>query len=187
MRAGRLLGMAATVLLIVAAIGLACWLVFSAATGATLITFRTGSMAPTMPQGSLAVSLPVDAAEIEIGDVVTVPRHADGVPVTHRVVEVRGSDTASAATPLAQNERELVLKGDDNDTVDMRPYVVAEARRVLFAVPGMGAGITLLQSPPVMGALVIGAGALTAWAFWPRKEQSSSAMNSQHPEEVASQ
>lgn len=84
----RLAGTAVTILLVVMAVGLACWFAFSAVSGATLITFRTGSMSPTMPQGAIAVSLPVTANEIEIGDVITVQRAGEALPVTHRVIEV---------------------------------------------------------------------------------------------------
>lgn len=168
MRAQRVLGTAAATLVVVAAVALACWFAFALTTGATLITFRTGSMAPSMPQGALAVTLPVDAPGIAVGDVVTVPRSSDGQPVTHRVVEVRDAAAARSETPLEAGQRELVLKGDDNDAVDARPYVVSEARRVVFAVPGAGAALGVVQSPIGMGVLVLLAGALTVWAFWPR-------------------
>ena len=55
---GLLGGIAAT-LVVGAVLLLGAWFAYSAITGATLITFRTGSMAPTMPQGALAVALPV--------------------------------------------------------------------------------------------------------------------------------
>lgn len=159
---GLLGGIAAT-LVVGAVLLLGAWFAYSAITGATLITFRTGSMAPTMPQGALAVALPVEAADIEVGDVVTVRRSASDMPVTHRVVEVREpQDPGSSA-------RELVLKGDDNDAADFEPYTVEHARRVLVAVPGWGAALMLLQSPLGMGVLTLAAGALTAWAFWPAR------------------
>ncbi len=162
----RLLGTVAAVLVVAAALVLAGWFVFASLTGATLITFRTGSMSPTMPQGALAVSLPVTAEEIAVGDVVTVQRADSRLPVTHRVVEVRLPPDAAM---LPAGTRELVLQGDDNDTVDSSPYVVADARRVVFAVPRLGTAIMLLQTPLGMGALGLLAGALTVWAFWPRR------------------
>src|SRR5699024_11365969 len=39
-----------------------------------LIMFRTGSMSPTIPAGSVAVVRQIDAEQIEVGDVVTVDR-----------------------------------------------------------------------------------------------------------------
>lgn len=164
---GGLLGRIVAALVVAAALLLGTWFVCSATTGASLITFRTGSMAPSMPQGALAVALPVDAADIAVGDVVTVQRGAGELPVTHRVVEVRTPGEASSASPLAPSERELVLKGDDNDHADLEPYIVSEARRVLFAAPGLGSALMLLQSPLGMGLLTLLAGGLTVWAFWP--------------------
>ncbi|WP_312170785.1 S26 family signal peptidase, partial [Microbacterium sp.] len=40
----------------------------------TLIMFRTGSMSPTIPAGSVAVVQRIPASAIEVGDVVTVDR-----------------------------------------------------------------------------------------------------------------
>lgn len=166
----KILGAAVTTLLVVAALGLASWFAFSAATGATLITFRTGSMSPTMPQGALALSIPVKAGDIKVDDVVTVKRSGEELPVTHRVVEVRDPDHATQEQRIPDDARELVLKGDDNATVDMLPYVVKDARRVVFAVPQAGAVLMLMQSPIGLGVLILLAGTVTTWAFWPKRE-----------------
>lgn len=160
---------AVTTILVAAVLVVCGWFVFAAVTGATLITFRTGSMSPTMPQGAVAVSMPVTAKEIVAGDVVTVQRPGEALPVTHRVVEVRSPGEASSAG-IPVDARELVLQGDDNDTPDLRPYVVAEARRVMFAIPGLGSALMLLQSPLGMGTMTVLAGALATWAFWPRRD-----------------
>lgn len=71
-------------------------------------TVATGSMEPTVPTGSLIVSRPVAAQDIEVGDIIvfrsptgaTVSGGADGtftatesMLITHRVVEVMGSGT----------------------------------------------------------------------------------------------
>src|SRR3954454_7756091 len=53
----------------------------------TLIMFRTGSMTPAIPAGSVAVVQRIPASEIEVGDVVTVDRDGQ-LPVTHRVRSV---------------------------------------------------------------------------------------------------
>lgn len=152
------------------------WFVWTALTGAALVIFRTGSMSPTIPQGSIAVSLPIAAAEISVGDVVTVQRAPGELPVSHRVVEVRTpADAASAKLPEADSfpadARELVLQGDANATVDTRPYVVREARRIAFSIPSVGTALAVAQSPIGFGALLLGAGALTTWAFWPRRAE----------------
>lgn len=168
--------------LVVAALGLACWFAFSALSGATLITFRTGSMSPTMPQGALAVSLPVSASEIEVGDVITVQRAGESLPVTHRVVKIgeiedRSANAADirAAAPGAgppdlssPGAREIVMQGDDNDTPDHLPYAITDAHRVVFSLPFVGTILMLLQTPIATGALVVLVGALVVWAFWPK-------------------
>ncbi|WP_449282973.1 hypothetical protein [Leucobacter sp.] len=180
----KILGTAATVVVVAAALGLACWFVSSAATGATLVTFRTGSMSPAMPQGAVAVTLPTPADALRIGDVVTVQRAGEPMPVTHRVIEIRevtppgehAPDLRAAAPggeapdPRDPDAREIVMQGDDNDTPDHLPYVVTEVRRAVFAVPHAGTALMLLQTPIGAGTLVLGVGALVTWAFWPRRD-----------------
>ncbi|MFD6770939.1 hypothetical protein ACFWC6_32495, partial [Micromonospora chalcea] len=53
----------------------------------SLILFKTGSMSPTIPAGSLAVVREIPASEVEVGDVVTVDR-TPLPPITHRVVQI---------------------------------------------------------------------------------------------------
>lgn len=179
----KILGAAATTLVVAAALGLASWFVFSALTGANLITFRTGSMSPTMPQGAVAVTLPATAAELQLGDVVTVQRAGDPMPVTHRVIEIRevaeqgpNAPDLRAAMPGGKPPdprdpaaREIVMQGDDNATPDHLPYVVTEVRLTVFALPHVGTALMLLQTPIGMGALILGVGTLVTWAFWPRR------------------
>lgn len=178
----RITGSAVTTVLVVAALGLACWFVFSMTTGAALVVFRTGSMSPTMPQGAVAITVPVRADELEVGDVVTVQRAGEEMPVTHRVVEVgpvepQGEHAADirAAAPGSgppdlsdPRARQIVMQGDDNDAPDHLPYALEDARRVIFAVPHAGTALMMAQTPIGMGVLILGAGMLVAWAFWPR-------------------
>lgn len=178
----RLAGAAVTILLVVAALGLACWFAFSAVSGATLITFRTGSMSPTMPQGALAISLPVSASEIEVGDVITVQRAGEALPVTHRVVgiaeiedraaneaDIRASAPGGPPPDLSSPDaREIVMQGDDNDAPDHLPYAITDARRVVFSLPFVGTILMMLQTPIATGVLIVSVGALVVWAFWPK-------------------
>lgn len=58
------------------------------ASGATLVTLVSGSMAPTYPVGSVVMLHKVQPLkDIEVRDVITITR-AHGLPVTHRVVEI---------------------------------------------------------------------------------------------------
>lgn len=171
MQVKKTLGAAATALIVAAAIGLACWFVYSLTTGATLVIFRTGSMSPTIPQGSLAISVPVEAEEIRVGDVVTVKRPDQDLPVTHRVVEIREPGDPALSEPIPPEARSLIMQGDANATVDRLPYVVIEARKVVFSVPHVGHGLMLLQSSLGLGVMTLIAGTLTIWAFWPKKPE----------------
>ncbi len=86
-RAGRLVR---DILLAAAAVGGAACLVFAllAFTGGySLMMFKTGSMSPTIPAGSVALVQRIPASEIVVGDVVTVDR-AGTLPITHRVTSV---------------------------------------------------------------------------------------------------
>lgn len=139
------------------------WFLLSLLLGWSLVLFKTGSMAPTYPTGAAAVAVPVAADEIEPGDVVTVPRAAGGLPVTHRVVSVADPGTGDGA-------RELVLKGDDNATQDLEVYTVTEADRVVVGAPYVGYAVTLLAQPKTLAILTTVVAALTVWVFWPRDE-----------------
>lgn len=105
--------------------------------GVTPLIFRSGSMSPDIPTGALALARTVPAAEVAVGDVVSVPR-ADGVRVTHRVVE---TDVAGGAS------RSLVLKGDANPVTDPDPVVVAEADRVFWSTPRLGEWVDQALAP----------------------------------------
>lgn len=179
---GRLIGGVATTVLVVAALSLACWFAFAAITGASLITFRTGSMAPTMPQGAIAVTMPTPANALAVGDVITVQRIHEELPVTHRIIDIDDSPTLDSRGPELRafapgidpsdaalgSDVLVTMQGDDNTQPDRLPYLISDARRVVFALPYAGNLIMLLQSPIGMGALLIGLGTLTTWAFWPR-------------------
>ncbi|MDQ4214298.1 signal peptidase I [Microbacterium sp. ASV81] len=158
-RAGRVLG---EVLLWVAALaGLAsiALVILAMTAHITLIMFRTGSMAPTIPTGSVAIVQQIPASEVHVGDVVTVDRPGL-LPVTHRVREV-----AAGSTP---QQRTLTLRGDANAQDDTAPYAVSTVRIVRYSVPGLAPLILLLGDPFVIGGFTVGAASLIVWAFWPK-------------------
>lgn len=127
--------------------------------GYSLIMFRTGSMAPTIPAGSVALVHEIPAAQITVGDIVTVDRE-DELPITHRVISV---DEGPRTT-----EREIRMKGDANKDPDATSYVIESARLVKGSVPGMAQTISTLSTPMALGAMTLAATALVAWAFWPK-------------------
>lgn len=97
------------------------------------LIFTSGSMGPAIPTGSLALAVPVAAAEIAPGEVVSVVA-SDGTRITHRVVS---ADSAAG----------LVLKGDANAVADLQPFTGATADRVLFSIPGLGYLASWMASP----------------------------------------
>lgn len=143
------------------------WLVASAVWGLGIIVFMTGSMSPTLPTGAAAITRTVDAADLAVGDVVTVRRPGNGAQVTHRIVDI----APVAGDPRA---RSLTLRGDANDSVDLRPYVVTSAPRVLVGAPVAGSVITAAKTPAAMlgGSSLIAA--VIAWALWPTSTRASS-------------
>lgn len=137
------------------------WFLLSSLLGWSLVLFKTGSMAPTYPTGAAGIAVPVEAGDIETGDVVTVPRAQGGLPVTHRVVSVEDPGAEDGS-------RELVLQGDDNATPDREVYTVTEADKVLVGAPYVGYAVTLLAQPKTLAIVTAAMAALTVWVFWPR-------------------
>jgi signal peptidase len=160
-------GRAKSIVLAVAGVlGMLCilWLIVSLVFGFSAIVFKTGSMAPTMPTGSVALERPIAAADIRVGDVVTVPVPGQVLPVTHRVVKV-------SRDPANASDRVLVLKGDANLTADQIPYTVSAAKLVLASVPVGGTILALLHTPLFIGITCLLVAALLFWAFWPARSQ----------------
>lgn len=127
--------------------------------GYSLIMFKTGSMSPTIPAGSVALVQRIPASEIRVDDVVTVDR-AGQLPITHRVTNVAPGSTTDA--------RVIRMKGDANESEDPTPYAVTEGRIVRGSVPALAHVIVWFGSPWVLGSITIGAALLVTWAFWPR-------------------
>ena len=100
------------------------------------LIFLSGSMSPTIPAGSLALARPVDAAAIQVGDIVTVP--SGGNYVTHRVVDVtHGPGRAT-----------MMLRGDGNKVEDASAYDVASAPRTEIWIPYAGSVVAWFSHAP---------------------------------------
>lgn len=107
----------------------------------------SGSMEPQIMTGAMTVGKLVDASEVAVGDVVTVPRPTGGL-VTHRVVE----------TEKVSGGVSLTLKGDANDVADAQPYFVKEVYLVVGSVPVLGAVVQAMRTPSgliLMGSLAL--------------------------------
>ena len=166
-RGSRAAGWLGNALLNLAALGgLICLVlvVLAFTANITLIMFKTGSMSPTIPAGSVALVRQVDASTVSVGDVVTVDRVA-ALPITHRVTSV---SPAPAEAGLGPEGREITIRGDANDSDDPVPYTVSTVRTVLGSVPGLAYFVVGLSNPFVLGGFALGASLLVTWAFWPR-------------------
>jgi signal peptidase I len=118
-----------------ALLGALCLLLtaWAMAIGARPLVIRTGSMAPELPVGTVAVVRPTPAAQVSVGDVVAVQRN-DGVRIMHRV---------RSARPAGGDSMTLVLRGDRNRTAD--PAVtVRSVERPVLVVPALGRPLTWL-------------------------------------------
>lgn len=111
--------------------------------GVRPLVFRSGSMAPAIDTGALALARTVPASEVHRGDVVSV-RDAAGTRVTHRVVSVTTQG----------EQRRLTLKGDANAHPDAEAYSVTEAQRVFLHVPRLGYVVGWLTGP--LGLFLLG-------------------------------
>ncbi len=148
---------------------LAATIVVPRVTGATPYTILTGSMAPTMPPGTLVVDRKVDFDSIEVGDVVTyqLVSGKDAV-VTHRVIGFSVS---------GKGERTLITKGDANNTEDAIPVQAVQVRGVVwYHLPQIGrlnTAITgdqhLVMTAGVIGLLMLYAGSQFAGALLDRR------------------
>ena len=137
------------------------WFLIAHVFSLSIVVLLTGSMSPGLPTGSaILVEQKVPAADLVVGDIVTVARPGYDLPVTHRVVgidEIAGDATA----------RSLTLQGDANATADREPYAVHTVQRSAIGVPTLGYVIRILQSPLFMGATTVLIAITIVWAFWP--------------------
>ena len=133
--------------------------------GVNIMLFKTGSMSPTIPAGSVALVRTIPAAEAEIGDVVTVERGEGQMPITHRVLS---NEPDPAAPP---DGRIIEMQGDANPTPDPLPYRVDEVSLLFWSEPDLGKLVVRLGHPGVLGSVTVLASLLVGWAFWPREQK----------------
>ncbi len=119
-------------------------LVAAVAFGVRPVVITSGSMEPEIGTGSLVLARDVPAADLEVGDVVTV-RTSTGSRVTHRVVAVDGAGAGHAV---------LTLRGDANPTPDLEQYPVSSADRMVTDVPLAGYVLSSMRTP--VGLVVLG-------------------------------
>ena len=129
------------------------------------VVLATGSMAPSLPTGSLVIERVVPASELAVGDIVTLTREGKP-PITHRIIDI-----APSAGVLPS--RELTLKGDANDDPDPRPYVVESAGLVAFGLPWGGQVIGFLRTPLALVLITVLIAGLVLRAWWPQRSDTT--------------
>jgi signal peptidase I len=117
--------------------------------GVTPLVFRSGSMAPAIETGALALARTVPAADLRVGDVVSV-RDGSGTRITHRIESIERD----------RGRTGLVLKGDANMQADAEPYVVETAERVFLDIRWLGYAVARTANLPMVVAAVLLVGAV---------------------------
>lgn len=125
------------------------------------VTVLSGSMRPSMPEGSVVVQTPAALADVKVGDVITyrIPVE-DRRVVTHRVVEV----VEAGPRPV------LRTKGDANTAPDpwMARLSGEQVWKARAAVPKVGYALQALRHPAAQRLIVLLAPALLA-VIWFRE------------------
>ncbi len=119
--------------------------------GLKAYSIETGSMSPTIPEGSMVYVKPTDNFnDYNLNDVVTFTDPSTGRSFTHRVIQI---DSANGC---------FLTKGDANEEVDLAPtdadYAVG---KVQFTIPILGYASTLLKTTVAKIAVAV---VYIAWA-----------------------
>ncbi|MBO0985224.1 signal peptidase I [Rathayibacter sp. SD072] len=178
----RLLGALAGVLVALLALAGVAAFALSALGVIRLVPVLSNSMAPGMPVGSLAVTMPAAQSEIRAGDVVvfTDPT-ASSRRVIHRVTSVYSEEEAAQLRDHDAGELALTTKGDNNAAADPWILTIADDRvwREEAVVPLLGWPGIALTTPEARFALFAAGGALIVTAvlvvIWRRPGASASA------------
>jgi signal peptidase len=143
----------------------------SATGSARFVPVLSDSMAPEMPVGSLALTLPVAKGDISVGDVIVFTNpNRPSVRVIHRITHIYGDDEAQSFSNWSPDALFATTKGDNNPEAD--PWVVvttdANVWRLSTSLPFMGQPAIWL-SQPMAPVWLIGAGVLAAVVLLMRK------------------
>lgn len=114
----------------------------------------TGSMSPTIKQGSLVIVKETNPQDIKPSDVITFGSDSGNL-TTHRVVQVENNKNI-----------EFVTKGDANNVID--PMKVSSDNlvgKVVFHIPIVGAFIGFIQQYPIIIVVLLIAGFLIRFSF----------------------
>lgn len=130
--------------------------------GVRLVIFKSGSMDPAIPTGSLAITREVDAATVHPGDVTMVDRGDSLDAITHRV---------QTTAPSINGTTIITMKGDANSSPDPDPYTVVRVGLVEASWAGMGYIVAAVSNPIVMLTTTFVVAIIVGIAAWPRSDK----------------
>lgn len=142
--------LALTVLWALAAVGMACGLVWGASAIGVIkpLIVISGSMEPGIMTGDLIIDTPVPAEELAAGDVVSLPSELTGDLVTHRI---------EAIEPDGLGAYTVTMKGDNNDYTDALDYSVSgDVWQPTLQLAGWGTAVVRMTTPAVVMPLLAG-------------------------------
>ncbi len=106
--------------------------------GFEALIVASGSMGRSMPVGSVALTRPIEAHAVAVGDIVSFRRRDETQTTTHRAIAV-----------LPDGPQVIITtKGDANGSPDPEPVVIAaRIHRVEYVVPFVGYLVRFARSP----------------------------------------
>lgn len=114
----------------------------------------SGSMAPSIPVGSLLYTQRVQPKDLRVKEVITFQEGT--MTVTHRIVSIHSDGVQT--------------KGDANESIDAKriPFSAIKGRLV-FSLPYVGYFLITIQTPPYSYVVGLALFIFLTWIFWPRK------------------
>jgi signal peptidase I len=106
-----------------------CFVLIAAQYGWEFDAVLSGSMEPALDVGGLVVIRPVDAGQVEVGDVISFKLPDVDTPICHRVTDIQETDGG----------RVFRTKGDANEEPDPNPVPAQSVNgKEVFYLPYMG-------------------------------------------------
>ena len=117
--------------------------------GFSILQVLTGSMEPTIPEGSMLLIQETDPKSLQPGDIISFfsPNPSlDGALNTHRIQQV-----------VAEGDTlEFITKGDANFLEDQQPVAAQQVvGTVIFISPTLGKFVRLISNPLVFGLAIL--------------------------------
>ena len=116
----------------------------------------SGSMEPGIHTGDMLIDAKVRTADLEVGDVVSLPSDLTHKLVSHRITQIEASTDGPDGTSW-----KIYMQGDANEFEDIAPYYVGdEVWSPKVRLPHMGFVISKMMNPGFSLPIVLALGAL---------------------------